>query len=465
MLQIRPVIEQAEGIAVSVARDLSGHQGLLNTARKTAEAAREAERVSRRLQGVLGLHRLPAAFLVVSLVALSLWTWHHFFRTSSIMVAVSETDAVELREDLVGKVQFTTTRTPGSRENLAFLQGGRADMAFVQGGVPIPADYPRIELPTSEVALLFLRQRITDLSQVHTVLTSTAGQGSHSLGQELVRGWGSGNAVRFVHDWRKLVSDPAYLIGNDIDAVFVVKDVLDEKVAAMPRRLREAGFSLAPVDFGATALRLPCLQPVQLTPGYLDRAAQLPARPLDTYLVRTYLVARPGLAPRQLAAARRLANPDATGFDDAGTLTTVGEASELLQGVDAFLAILGYIGLAFVALLGADVVVYRKRFHELNSLISLVSMHQSSKDVLGCDAATKAKHIAYLRYCSDLLGLLGAITGYYAQENSSLLYNKLLEIIPQRADALKINIQLKILHATVNLPEPSPTEPATALSA
>jgi hypothetical protein len=51
--------------------------------------------------------------------------------------------------------------------------------------------------------------------------------------------------------------------------------------------------------------------------------------------------------------------------------------------------------------------------------------------------------------------LISAITGYYAHESSSLLYNKMLEIIPQRCDGLKLNIQIKILHALINAPAPS----------
>ena len=51
------------------------------------------------------------------------------------------------------------------------------------------------------------------------------------------------------------------------------------------------------------------------------------------------------------------------------------------------------------------------------------------------------------RLCSDLLGQISMISGYYTQENSSLLFNNLSEVIHQRCDGLKINIQLKILHA------------------
>ena len=62
---------------------------------------------------------------------------------------------------------------------------------------------------------------------------------------------------------------------------------------------------------------------------------------------------------------------------------TLGEASDMLQGLEAFLSVLVYIGLAFLALLGLEITTYRRRFNELNTLVSLISMHQSDKDVLG----------------------------------------------------------------------------------
>jgi hypothetical protein len=112
------------------------------------------------------------------------------------------------------------------------------------------------------------------------------------------------------------------------------------------------------------------------------------------------------------------------------------------------------IGLAFLALLGLDVMMYRKQFHELNSLISLLSMLQSNKDVLGlADSGKKAENLLYLSLVSDLLGVISMIASYYTQENSTLLFNNLSEVIHQRCDGLKINIQLKILHASVELPQ------------
>jgi hypothetical protein len=106
-----------------------------------------------------------------------------------------------------------------------------------------------------------------------------------------------------------------------------------------------------------------------------------------------------------------------------------------------------------------EMMTYRKQFHELNSLISLLSMLQSNKDVLGLtDVELRRENLHYLGLCSDLLSLVSTISSYYTQENSSLLFNNLAEIIPQRCDSLKINIQLKILHAMIDLPPEKPVE-------
>ena len=60
----------------------------------------------------------------------------------------------------------------------------------------------------------------------------------------------------------------------------------------------------------------------------------------------------------------------------------------------------------------------------------------------------------YLSICSDLLGLVSVIGGYYSQENSSLLYSSLLDTIHERSNGMKLNIQSKIMHASIVLPPP-----------
>lgn len=448
-LEIGPVVDRAEELVGDVAKNLATHQGLARAARGVATAARTAEQVSNRLRRPLGLHRLPAAFLLVSVAVFVIWIYWQFFHTSKLVIAVSARDAVQLKRNVDRRVQIVPLETVGSRESIARLQSGAAHLAFVQGGVELPGDLLRTELESSELVLFFLREGVEDFSEIRKILTSSQGQGSHSLAQAFARIWAIEEHVEYVHQWRTFTDDDGYTIADDVDALLVVKDPMSSKVAGTAARLRDAGFRLVYPDIGAMSLRLPYLSEAEIRPGYLDPLINIPDGPVKTYGVATYLVARPDLTPRQMAAAGRLLTATTDRF--AVTELTMDKASEVAQGIEAVLGILVYIGLAFLTLLGVEILTYRRHFNELNSLVSLISMHQSSKDVIDAVAQERADHVAYLRVCSDLLGLIAVITGYYTQENSSLLYNRLLETIHERCNGLKINIQLKILHGMIDL--------------
>jgi hypothetical protein len=96
-------------------------------------------------------------------------------------------------------------------------------------------------------------------------------------------------------------------------------------------------------------------------------------------------------------------------------------------------------------------------------------MLQSNKDILGeTDRDRRSENLLYLSTVSDLLSLISSINGYYTQENSSLLFNNQTEVIHQRCDNLKLNIQLKILHAGIQIePRKKPLDatPTTELLA
>ncbi len=460
-LDIEPVIRRADDLVTYIHRELPTHDGLTRVASGVAHAAREAKEVSRRLRQPIGWHRLPVVFLIVSLLLLCGLLYWQFIYTPKLVVAIPARDAVQLKSVVRGqsRLQLETVSTVGSQESLQLMKRGAADLAYIQGGVPIPEEYPRTELEQTELVLLYLRDTISHPTQMHNILTSEKDQGSHSLARIFTSYWRLNANVSFVHDWRKFTDDVTYQIAADVDAVFVVKDPLSKKLEGTAARLAEAGFRLVSPDIGAMSLRLKYLQPFQIQPGYLDPAEQLPRQSVATYSVITYLVARPQLRAQQLAEAQRMIHPDHA-FPSPTAEPSLNTASEVAQGLEAVLGITVYVGLAFLALLGFDVVAYRRRFHELNSLVSLISMHQSSKDVIAGTPAEKAHNVTYLSACSDLLGLIAAVTGYYTQENSSLLYNRLSDIIHERCDGLKINIQLKILQALIELPVPLERERA-----
>ena len=465
-LEIEPLIRNAERLREEILRALPTHKGLPALAANVANAAREAETVSRRLRRPFGWHRMPVLFLSIALVLFVGWLYYHFvgFGARKLTIALPDRDAHELRTKVSHehRLAFQPVVVRGSRESSDLVTAGLVDLAFVQGGLPLGPDLPRLETQQPETVLWFLRTGATDASHVKRVLTSLSGEGSHSVAQAFMKAWKIDAQVEYVHDWKRLYDEEPYAIPEDIDAVFAVKDPSDERTLIASERLSAAGFRLASPDLGARAVHLEYLKPTVVPRGYLHSIPAIPAEPVETYAVPTYLVARRDLSPRLLAVAAHLVDYRPPSIAANSFRGSIEETSEIFQGVEALMGILINIVLAFLALLGIEMMAYRKRFHELNSLVSLISMHQSSKDVLGVvDPKRRRDNLLYLSLCSDLLGLVSSISGYYTQENSSLLFNNLPEIIHQRCDGLKINIQLKILHASIVAPpleEVPPTE-------
>ena len=445
-LKIGPVVQNAESLKQRVERELPHHSGLLSVAAGVATAARDAEHVSQRLKRPWGLHRLPVAFLVLALLILFGWIYLQFFRTITLKIALEKHDFQWLRSR-ISRLDIQRIFVSNLREAVDLVEQGKADLGFVQGGIEIPSHMRRLETPHPEVAFWFVRP---SSSPIRKILTSTKASGSHSVAQTFVESWKLEGHVEFVHDWEALTKVGPYKVPNDIDAVFVVKDPSDEETLTATQHLAEAGFLLESLELGAIAERFEYLSPFVIPAGYLHRTPSLPSEPVNSYHVATYLIANEHMTPRMLAAASHLLDSQTDSISSKRYELNLDNSSELFQGIEAFLGILINLILAFLALMGLEMMGYRKRFHELNSLVSLISIHQSSKDVLGvADERIRKDHLLYLSLCSDLLGLVSMIGGYYTQENSSLLFSGLPEIIHQRCDGLKINIQLKILHATI----------------
>lgn len=448
-LLIKPVIGQAQVLADRVTKELPTHEGLQRATRMVTGAAEKAERIAAEQKRPWSPHRLPVMFLGAALVGLLTFLYWQFFNVSTLSLALPDRDAMLIRENLAAdtRVNVKIVDVPGSREAAALLEKGEVDLGFIQAGVAIPPRLLRLETPTRELVLYFVRERITGPSQVKKVLTSVEGEGSHSVAQAFFGAWGV--TVTYMHGWKELTASDSYVVPDDVDAVFVVKDLGDEKGLLGAERLVKQGFRFESPTLGARASRFDYLTPHTLPRGHVRADPALPPAPVETYSVSTFLVARQGLTPRLLTQAANVIEAHPRTISEGSFRLSSGEASELFQGVDAFFSILVNIGLAFLALLGLDVFAYRKQFHELNSLVSLVSMLQSNKDVLGVPVERRAENLLYLSLCSDMLSLISAISGFYTQENSSLLFNNLSEVVHQRCDSLKINIQLKLLHAMV----------------
>lgn len=450
-LEISGVIATAAALAARVKDELPSHEGLIRCSAAIENASRNAEVVTAKMRRPLSLHRLPPVFLLLAVVALLGWTYVTFFRVTALTLALPDRDAAELKDLLRAdpRLSIDVVEVPGSREAARLVATGQVDLAFVQGGIDVPPILSRAELPSREVVLLFLRPGVASLSDARVVVTSAEGEGSHSVLLAMLRATQAPALPIIRHEWSALTKEGAVQVPTDVDAVFVVKDPSDEKTVRAVARLAAAGYELGDVLLGAASKRLPYVQRTVLEPGWLSVAPKIPTRPTPTWTVGTYLVARDGLTPRLLAQAAKLLQP-IRNLNDVAVAPSTTATSEVLQGVDAFFSILINIGLGFLALLGLDAWACRKQFHELNSLVSVLSQLQSNKDVLAVkDDAVRKENMHYLSLVSDLLGVISHVSGYYTQENSALVFNNLSDVIHERCSALKLNIQLKLLQSAI----------------
>lgn len=456
-LKIEGIINAAESVRERIQADLPNHSGLAGAVDHIVAAALSAQKVSNQVKGIFSLHRLPALFLAAALLLLLAWTYWNFFHVSTLSIALAQRDTEDVLRlaAKTNRVRLKPSYVPGSREAAELVQAGKVDLAFVQGGMKIADHLPRLKTPAEEVVFFLTRAEKSNPAEIKKVITSLEGEGSHTVAQEFFAIWGA-TQVKYEHSWSDFTKGENTSIDPDIDAVFVVKDASDKSTISAIKILYQQGFALRQPYLGSQADELDYLEAFNLEAGYLSQEPAIPSDRLKTYRVPTFLVARTGLTPRLLGVAAHVFDSQPVSIADNEFAPTTNNAIEMFQGVDAFLGIIINIVLAFLALLGLEMMTYRKRFHELNSLVSLLSMLQSNKDILGVtDSALRHENLTYLSTVSDLLGLISAISGYYTQENSSLLYNNLSEVVHQRCDNLKLNIQLKILHSSIKLDRPT----------
>jgi hypothetical protein len=451
-LDIQRLIEASAALVDHVRTALPTHLGLQQASELILRAVQRAASVTQRMRRPWSLHRVPVTFLVVALAILCGWRYIAFFRATPLKLALPNRDATALRALVrnARRVTVEVVAVRGSREAAEQVSRGEVDLAFVQGGIPVDPSLRRARLSSREVVLVFLRPGLASLDEAQRIMTSVEGEGSHAVLLDVFRVTNR-PVPRLVHTWSDLTSTdemPSAL--TDVDAVFVVKDPSDEQTRRGVHRLMQRGFRFAPLRLGAMALHLPYLAAAAFEPGWLLDSPSVPEAKMQGWTVDTWLVARDGLTPRLLAEATHLLRPSAPALTDEAVSVTASQASEVLQGVDAFLNILINIGLAFIGLLGLDVVAYRRHFHELNSLVSLLGQLQSNKDVLlVADDALRKENIVYLAVVSDLLGLISSVNSAYTQAHSALVSNSLSEVVHQRCNALKINIQLKLLQSAI----------------
>jgi hypothetical protein len=467
-LKIEGIIEGAERIRQKIAVELPTHSGLAGAVEEVNKAALEAKRVALEGKRFFSLHRLPALFLAFALLAFLFWAYWNFFLDRSITVAIPRQDHREENLRYFRKAKMTVQQVETSSQAVLAVTTGKADVAFIQAGIPVQDQLRVLQTPILEYVIWMTRLSRPIDKPIFNVLTSIKNEGSHDVAKDFFRKWKFPSDIVFHHDWDKVVaapseSDSQYTIPQEIDAVFVVVNITDEKNMETIQAFLDAGFVMQSPYIGAHTNKLRYTEEFLMPRGYIRQAPTIPVQELLTYSVPNVLVTKTDISDSTLAKLSRIFESDTRRIQPSDFAFDSKDASEVFQGLDAFLGILINIILGFIALLGLEMWVYRKRFHELNSLVSLLSMLQSNKDILGeTDPNRRSENLQYLSTVSDLLSMISAINGFYTQEKSSLLFNNQSEVIHQRCDNLKLNIQLKILHAGIHLePRKAPGSIAT----
>jgi len=419
-LQIEGILQSACRIESRIAEELPSHSGLSVAVKEVIHAANHAKTVSEKARNPWSINKLPALFLALALLSFLFWAYWHFLHTPSISIAIPSSDFTEANLRSLRKNTLHPLIVEDSSQAISQLGNGKVDFALIQAGIPLSPQWVTLRTPSDEWLIWMTKPGIEKPGEFHRVLTGPKGEGSHCVAQDFFKKWNCLDSVQFLHEWNEIDSGEfdASIAKSNYDAVFMVINLADPKHLSRIEFLLNQGFTFQSPYLGVHAMKLGYPEPTTIQHGFICQNPPIPNRDVPTYRIPIYLVGRQG--------------------------------TKVFQGVDAFLGILINIILAFLALLGLEMWMYRKRFHELNSLVSLLSMLQSNKDILGeSDPQIRQENLLYLSTVSDILGLISAINGYYTQENSSLLFNNQTEVIHERCDNLKLNIQLKILHAGI----------------
>ncbi|BBM82169.1 hypothetical protein [Candidatus Uabimicrobium amorphum] len=440
-LEIEPVIAKSKKICEEIQQQLAQHEGLQRVSQQVSEAATKSKSAAKQ-NSFFSIHRLPGYMFILLLIWSAWWVYYDFVVTPQISIALSDRDTQNIVEVMSGQVGINIVNCNGSSHGLEMLYDKKVDITFVQGGVDFPNQYQRFILPEKELIIFLVRDGLKK-HQVKRVCTSVKNQGSHTLSQRCLKVMGM--QVTFTHDWPRLVENEEFILPPDVDAVIVVKSMEEKNMAAI-RSLVDKGFRFRTVDLGVWGDTKSYLQKIKLSKGYILKNPFAPQMTVQSYWVHRYVVANPHIRTAHVKNIARALYP--TNLEISPERESV--VNDSLQKADAFTETFIGVAMILMSLFGLSVYSFRQRFNELNTLVSLLNMLQSSKDLHGeLDHELRTQYILYLAYCSDLLSIIDIVTGYYAQENSALMFNGFCSTIHQRCSHLKLNIQLKIQHATL----------------
>ena len=405
-----------------------------------------------RMRSPLSLSKIRLYLIISAVAALVWWAYANYLQPKVVKVAATAEDIVVLsdrvRRNNIPNIEFVISA--GSPDNVILVENKATDVAVVQGGVQLPAGLTVLGSVLTEHILYFVRDKGPEIT-VPRVVTYKEGQGSHLLGQLFFRLWGY-ETVSWIHSWDQIGSNATHVIASDATAIFIVIDPANPIAGNAIKRVINAGFHLRDPDIGVHARHLPYLNRIDVPSGYYHlkdpRVPNDRTRNLRTYTVNKYMVTSPSLTYAQKTTLRRA-------FELSSAVEALPSTFLHTQGIsltadlDHALSVIVNFVIIIVALFGLEILFYRHYIHELNSLISRISLLQSERDLHDIEDREKQKpNIFALETCADLLGLISSLAGYYAQENAALMFQGLTGSVHNRANTLKINIQLKLLQAS-----------------
>ncbi|MCR4318574.1 MAG: hypothetical protein NUW37_19705 [Planctomycetes bacterium] len=454
-LKIEPLIEKAERLHRSALKELSAHPGILNTLADLVSVTKRVKIFSQKQRRFFSLHRMPLYFGVLALIFVAYYVYATYVEIATITIARSarDTDDVErlfASQSDIGPDNVRTFEVAGTSEGIRMLVEGKAELAFAQGGIDVPPSCEVIgQLGTEYVLFLARGDPGSDFSKLQgsiRILTSYEDQGSHAVAKKFFQRYESVN-VTFEHDWPDRIKAKDFNIEPSIYGIFVVKDLRDHEVREFLKELHKQGFRMRPTDFGILRNTEPWLGVETLTAGAIVPGIPIPEADLEISTVATNLISGPKITPAQHDLVAGL-------FDHSSVSSQNPLANntwEFFQGLEALMMFIIELGIGVVALVGVEVLIFRKRFHQLSTLVSIIGTHQARKDVaVARDKGEIHEKIAYLEHCSDALGIIDSLAGFYVQCNPALVFDAGFQMLHQRIGSLKLNIQIKILQGVVN---------------
>ena len=467
-LNASQLIEKAKAIEARIVDDLPTESDLHTIAAAVSGLAQRAERKPGKLSQLFSFTAIRWYVVGSGICWMFFWCFFNFVQNQDITVAVTGTETELILRKASQKPgigsRIHIVESNGSAHSRDLLGLGEVDMGVIQAGIELDESMMILGIVRHEHILFFVHENhktFPKAGEIPVVLTGAEGQGSHQLGKEFFRAWGSEDP-KWEFGWSDFASEENPMeLPEGVQAIFVVIDPVDARMQPGIKRAAKEGFVMHDSFIGAFESKHPYLHRVTHDRGFFRRAQpDVPDRDIGGYLVDNYLVASDSVSEQQILWARQAFELEG----DQGRLMTdylSSGRSTMIEDAANFTTIPINIVIIIAALFGVEILTERRYLHELNGLISRLSLLQADHDLYGWRTGETIGHNArYLDACSDLLSMISTVAAFYGEKRSAMAFDGMTNMLDSRANDLKINIGLKLIqgNAMLSVPEASPAK-------